>query len=65
MIYGEKTDLKHLLTLSHTANEGLVRIQYKCLLLILYIPRNETELPRNFQNRIIMFCLLFSTIMYL
>jgi hypothetical protein len=29
MIYDEKTDFKNFLTLSHTANEGLVRIQQK------------------------------------
>jgi hypothetical protein len=33
----------------HTANEGPVRIQYKCLVPIYVFP--------EFQNRIIMFCL--------
>ncbi len=31
----------------------------------LCIPRNETALPRYFQNRIIMFCLPISTFMHL
>ncbi len=31
----------------------------------LCIPRNETAWPRYFQNRIIMFCLPISTLMYL
>jgi len=36
-----------------TANEGPLRVQYKCL-----VPRNETvQPPPYFQNRIIMFCL--------
>jgi hypothetical protein len=31
--------------LSHTANEGPMGIQYKCLVPILCIPRNETAWP--------------------
>ncbi len=38
-------------TAINTANEGPVRIQYKCLVPI--IPSNETEHPPYFQNRII------------
>ncbi len=46
-----------------TANEGPVQIQY--IMSGLCIPRNETALPRYFQNIIIMFCLPISTFMYL
>jgi len=44
----------------HTANEGPVRIQYKCL-----VPRSETVQPSYFQNRIIIFCLPIPTPIYL
>jgi hypothetical protein len=44
----------------YTANEGLLRIQYKCLVPIMY----SQKLNCNFQNRIIMFCLPVSTLMY-
>ncbi len=53
------------LLLSHTANEGPVSIQYKCLVPILCIPRNEIARHGHFQNRIIMFCLPISTFTYL
>ncbi len=46
---------------SLTANEGLVSIQYKCLVLIYIFPENETVCPRYFKNRIIMFFLSVST----
>jgi hypothetical protein len=44
-----------------TANEGLVRIQYKCLVPIYVIP----EMKLLFPNRIIMFCLPVPTLIYL
>ncbi len=40
---------------SHTANEGQVRIHYKCLVPSYVFPENETVQPPGFQNRIIMF----------
>ncbi len=40
---------------NHAANEGPVRIQYKCLVPYLCIPRIETVQPHYFQNRIIKF----------
>jgi hypothetical protein len=46
----------------HTANEGPVRIQYKCLGSHLCIPRNESVI---FHNRIITFCLPVSTLIYI
>ncbi len=48
-----------------TANEGPVRIKYKCLVLIYVLPEMKTARPRYFHNRIIMFCLPVSTFMYL
>jgi hypothetical protein len=51
--------------LLHTAKEGLVRIQYKCLGSDLCIPINETVLPHNFQKRVKMFCLSIATFLYL
>ncbi len=50
---------------SCTANEGPVRIQWKCLGSDLCIPRNEIARPRYFQNRIIIVCVpIFSTFIY-
>ncbi len=43
------------------ANEGLVRIQYKCLVPIYVLPKMKLL----FLNRIIMFCLPVPTLMYL
>ncbi len=54
-----------MLRLALHANEGPVIIQYKCLVSHLCIPRNETVQPPYFQNRIIMFCLLSPTVIYL
>ncbi len=45
----------------HTANEGPVRIQYKCLVPIYIFP----EMNCYFQNRNIMFCLPVPTLIYL
>ncbi len=47
---------------AHTANEGPVRIQYKCLVPIYVFP--EMKLC-SLQNRIIMFCLPIPTLIYL
>ncbi len=44
-----------------TANEGPVRIQYKCLVFFLYSQKWNSY----FQNRIIMFCLPVPTLIYL
>ncbi len=52
----------------YTPRKGIARPQSqfpKCLVPVLCIPRNETARPRYFQNRIIMFCLSISTLMYL
>ncbi len=50
----------------YTANEGALRIQYKCLVPIyVCIPRSEIAWPHYSQNRIIMFCLPISSFMYL
>jgi hypothetical protein len=49
-------------TLPRTANEAPVRIQYKCLVSHLCIPRKETII---FQKRIIMFYLPVPTLIYL
>jgi hypothetical protein len=52
--------------ITHTVNEGPVRIQIQMSGSNLCIPRNVTACgPRLFQNRIIMFCLPISTFMYL
>jgi hypothetical protein len=47
-----------------TANEGLARIQYQCLVPIYVFPEMKLH-ECYFQNRIIMFCLPISTFMYL
>ncbi len=66
-LFPEREYIKGIFVAVHTANEGSVRFQYKCLvpLYVHCIPRNETVRPRHFQNRIIMFCLPISTFMYL
>jgi hypothetical protein len=52
---------------AHTANEGPVRIQYKCLVPIYVFPEMKlcSVQPPYFQNRIIMFCLPIPTLIYL
>jgi hypothetical protein len=45
----------------HTANEGPVRIQYKCLIPIYIFPEMKLRSFFYFQNRIIMLCLPIST----
>jgi hypothetical protein len=50
----------------YTANEGPVRIQYKCLVPIYVSPEMKLCMqPRYFQNRIIMFCLPIPTLIHL
>ncbi len=46
----------------HTANDGPVRIQQKCLVPIYVFP--ETVQPCYFQNRYMMFCLPIRTLIY-
>ncbi len=48
-----------------TANEGQVRIQYKCLVPIYVFPEMKLCMPPYFQNRIIMFSLPISTLICL
>jgi hypothetical protein len=52
------------LTLICTANEGPMRIQYKCLGPIYEFPDIKSW-GLSFQNRIMKFCLPISTFMYL
>ncbi len=47
-----------------TANEGPVRIQYKCLVPIYVFPEMKLCGLLIFQNRIVIFCLPISTFMY-
>ncbi len=61
LISSPQVGAKDLLHSTCTANEGLVRIQCKCLVHIC-IPRNENC---YFQNRILMFCLSVPTLIYL
>jgi hypothetical protein len=49
----------------HTANEGPMRIQYKCLFRFMHIPEMKLRGLVIFKNRIIMFFLPISTFMYL
>jgi hypothetical protein len=50
--------------IKYTANEGPMRIQYKCLVPIYVFPALNCA-TLFFQNRIIMFCLPIPTLIYL
>ncbi len=59
------TNIQYLLQvgniLHYTANEGQVRIQYKCLVPIYVLPKMKLWIPK----KIIMFCLPVPTFIYL